>query len=95
MAITPLLCAVLAARRQRWVAYAIWMTVAVSFKEDIALAAAMFGVVLMVRGHRRAGAVTIGAALGWLAFVSMVLIRVQPRRRLLRAVLRRLRRHSH
>ena len=74
VAITPLLWAVLVARRRRWVAYAIWMTVAVSFKEDIALAAAMFGVVLVVRGHRRIGAVTIVAALGWLAFVSTVLI---------------------
>jgi len=74
VAITPLLWAVLAARRQRWVVYAAGMTVAVSFKEDLALAAAMFGVVLVVRGHRRIGAVTIVAALGWLAFVSTVLI---------------------
>lgn len=74
MAITPFLLAVLAARRRHWIAYTAWMVLAVSFKEDIALAAAMFGVVLAVRGQRRAGAITVVAALGWLAFVSTVLI---------------------
>jgi uncharacterized membrane protein len=74
VAMTPFLFAVLAARRKRWVAYAVWLVVAVSFKEDIAPAAAMVGVILAIRGHRRVGAVTVVAALGWLAFVSMVLI---------------------
>jgi uncharacterized membrane protein len=74
VAITPFLFAVLAAHRRRWGQYALWLGLAVSFKEDIAIAAAMFGVILLIRGRRRVGVVTVVAALGWLAVVSTVVI---------------------
>ncbi len=74
VAITPMLFAVLAAVRQRWWQYGLLVAVAVSFKEDMALAAAMLGIVVAVRGHRRIGIVTAVAALGWLFFVSTILI---------------------
>ena len=54
VAITPFLFAYLAAERGRWVLYGTLMAVAVSWKEDVALAAIMMGVILLVRGHRGA-----------------------------------------
>jgi len=74
MAITPFLFAYLAARRQRWVPYALLMILAVSWKEDVALAALMFGVVLLFRGQRKAGLWTIAASAAWFLFVAQVLI---------------------
>jgi uncharacterized membrane protein len=74
MAITPLLFAWWFARRERWGAFAACMVYAVSWKEDVALAAVVLGVVLLLRGHRRAGLVTAATAAGWFLFVNRVLL---------------------
>ncbi len=52
VAVAPLLFAWLAAQDGRWRAYGVWLALAVIWKEDVALAAAMLGVVLVVRGTR-------------------------------------------
>ena len=74
LAVTPFLAAYLYARRKRWVVYGLWMALAVSWKEDIALAAAVFGLILVARGERRAGLWTMGAAIGWFVVVTQVMI---------------------
>jgi uncharacterized membrane protein len=74
MAITPLLFAWWFARRQRWGAFAACVIYAVSWKEDVALAAVVLGVVLLLRGHRRAGLVTAASAAVWFLFVNRVLL---------------------
>jgi len=74
MAITPFLFAYLAAQRERWVPFALWLALAVSWKEDLALAAIMFGLILAWRGHRKVGLYTAAAAAAWLLFVTQVLI---------------------
>lgn len=74
MAITPLLFAYWAATRQRWGWYAGLMVFAVAWKEDVALAAFMIGLVVLVRGHRRAGLTTMGLSLGWFLFVNRILL---------------------
>lgn len=52
VAVTPLLFAYLAAIEGRWRAFALWLLLAISWKEDIALAGLMLGFVLAVRGTR-------------------------------------------
>ena len=96
IAIAPLLFAYLAAVQGRWRAYALWLAFALAWKEDIALAAAMMGVVLAVRGRRtvgswtaarrgaphppgpagtrRAGIITIVAAVAWFLVATRLLI---------------------
>lgn len=55
MAVTPLLLAYLAALRGRWAPYAGWLTLAVLWKEDVALVAMTLGLVLAVRDRRTVG----------------------------------------
>jgi uncharacterized membrane protein len=74
MAITPLFFAWWFARRERWGAFAACVIYAVSWKEDVALAAVVLGVVLLLRGHRRAGLVTAASAAVWFLFVNRVLL---------------------
>jgi uncharacterized membrane protein len=83
MAITPLFFAWWFARRKRWGWFATSLVYAVSWKEDVALAAAVLGVVLLVsrrapsepRGrHRRIGLLTAGLAVVWFLFVNRVLL---------------------
>ncbi len=74
MAILPLFLAFDAGQQRRWRAYALWLLLAVSFKEDVALAALMLGVLVAVRGHRKAGIVTALAALAYFVLVIEVLI---------------------
>ncbi|MGH8999812.1 MAG: DUF2079 domain-containing protein [Acidimicrobiia bacterium] len=75
MAIAPLLFAYWLGTRptKRWGLFAACVVYAVSWKEDVALAAVMLGVVLVVRGERRAGLVTAGASLGYFVVVTQVL----------------------
>lgn len=56
LAITPLLFAYVAAIKGRWRSYAVWLLLAVTWKEDVALAVAMLGFLLAVRGTRTVGA---------------------------------------
>lgn len=74
MAITPLLFAYWFARHRRWGWFAGCAVYAVSWKEDVALAVFMLGLVLLLRKEWRAGAVTAAAALGWFLFVNRVLL---------------------
>ncbi len=81
VAMAPFLMAYLAATEKRWRAYALWMVFAVSWKEDIALAAIMVGLLLAVRGHRdgeattrRNGALTVVVALGWFLVCTRLII---------------------
>jgi len=74
MAVTPLLCAWLAASEQRWRAFAWWAVLAVAWKEDVAVVVAMMGLVVAWRGERRRGLATFGAAVSWMALVVWVII---------------------
>lgn len=74
MAIAPLFLAFEAAERGRLRACGWWLVLAVSFKEDIALAAAMMGLLVAFRGQRRAGLAIGAASLAWFVFVLEVLL---------------------
>lgn len=81
VAIAPFLMAYVAATEKRWRAYVGWMVFAVAWKEDIALAAFMVGLLLAVRGHRRddpvmrrVGAGTVVTALLWLVICTRLII---------------------
>lgn len=74
LAITPMLLAYVYALRERWLPFALWLAFAVSWKEDIALAATMLGVIVAIRGHRRIGLYTAGAALAYFLIATRVVI---------------------
>jgi uncharacterized membrane protein len=65
LAITPLLCAYYCSVRKRWGWFACFAVLAVCWKEDVALAVAILGLVIALRGDRRVGLLTAGAALAW------------------------------
>ena len=74
MAITPLLFAWWLARAGRWGWFAVACAVALSTKEDVALAVLVLGLVLVLRGDRRAGALTALAGAAWFLFCAKVVI---------------------
>ncbi len=81
VALFPFFMAYLAATESRWRAYALWMVFAVAWKEDIALATTVVGLLLVVRGHRsgdrsarRAGVWTVVASLGWFLLCTRLII---------------------
>ena len=74
MAITPLLAAYLCAERRSWRWFAFWIVFAVSWKEDVAIAVAMLGLVVAIRGDRKIGFLTAGAAIAYFFFVMQVLL---------------------
>jgi uncharacterized membrane protein len=86
MAITPLIFAYLAAVEGRWRALAGWLVFALAWKEDVALAGMMLGVVLVIRGTRtvtgvpghertrRIGAYTVAACAAWFIVATQLLI---------------------
>jgi uncharacterized membrane protein len=65
LAITPLLCAYYCSVRRRWVCFALFAALAVCWKEDVALAVVILGLLVAWRGDRRVGLWTAGLALGW------------------------------
>lgn len=73
VAITPLLCACLCATRHSWRWFTFWAVFAVAWKEDVALAVVVLGLLVALREHRRIGLVTAGAALGWFLLWTMLL----------------------
>jgi uncharacterized membrane protein len=73
MAITPLLCAYYCATRRRWGWFALWCIVAVSWKEDVALAVVVLGLIVALRGERRIGLTTGALALAWFSAWTFVL----------------------
>lgn len=74
VAVTPLLFAYLYALRAQWLPYGLWLAFAVSWKEDVALAALMLGFVLLVRRQVRAGAITMVAAAAWFLVATQVIV---------------------
>lgn len=75
MAITPLLFAWWFATRRRWGWFVAAVALALSTKEDVALAVLMLGVVLVVvRRERRAGIITAVAGLSWFLACTRVVI---------------------
>jgi uncharacterized membrane protein len=61
-------------RRGRWGWFAVAVGVALACKEDAALAVLVLGLVLAVRGERRAGLLTAAAGAGWFLLATRVLI---------------------
>lgn len=86
VAITPLLFAYLAALEGRWRSFALWLAFAVSWKEDVAIAGAMIGLLFVLRGprtvtgaaapdhSRRWGAWAAALCLLWFVVASRVII---------------------
>jgi uncharacterized membrane protein len=74
IAITPLLCAYLCATRKSWRWFAVWVVLAVAWKEDVALAVIVLGVIIAWRGDRRVGLTTAGLALVWFVAVTLVVM---------------------
>lgn len=74
MAIPCLLLAYWFAIRKRWGWFAVSCVVAVGWKEDVALAVLVLGLVIALRGDLRVGLITAGVALGWFLFVTRFLI---------------------
>jgi len=74
LAIAPLLFAYWAARAERWGWFALAAVVALACKEDVALAVAAIGVLVLLRGHRRIGAAVAALAGGWFLLATRVLM---------------------
>jgi uncharacterized membrane protein len=73
LAITPLLCAYYCSVRRRWRWFTLWAVLAVCWKEDVALAVAVIGLIIAIRGDRKIGCWTIGLALGWFLMWTVAL----------------------
>ena len=65
VAIPFLLTAYLMASRKRWTWYWVLLVATLAWKEDIAIAVAVLGIILAVRGERRIGLWTLGVAVVW------------------------------
>ena len=73
VAITPLLCAYLCVQRRSWRWFAFWCVLAVSWKEDVALAVAVLGLLVALKGNRRVGVATLAVSLVWFLLWTVVL----------------------
>ncbi|HZD72249.1 MAG TPA: DUF2079 domain-containing protein, partial [Actinomycetes bacterium] len=74
LTITPLLFAWWLASRRQWRWFAVAVAVALLCKEDVPLAVAALGLALMLRGQRRAGALTSVAGVAWFLLAVKVII---------------------
>lgn len=74
LAIAPLLFAYWAARTARWKWFVVFAVVAAACKEDVALAIAVMGVLIAVRGNRRIGLLTLAASIAWYTIATRVVI---------------------
>ncbi|HKZ19505.1 MAG TPA: DUF2079 domain-containing protein [Acidimicrobiia bacterium] len=74
MAMAPFMAGYVAARDQRWRAFGIWMALAITWKEDVALAILVVGILLVIRGLRRPGWITIFSSLAYFVLVTRLLI---------------------
>lgn len=72
MAITPLLCAYYCSVRRRWGWFAVFCILAVCWKEDVALAVVVLGLIVALRGDRKVGLWTAAGALAWFATWTLV-----------------------
>jgi uncharacterized membrane protein len=73
-AIGPLLFAYWAARTRRWHWFWPMAIIAISMKEDVALAIAVIGVIVIVRGARRVGAAIVVLSIAWFVIATRVII---------------------
>jgi len=79
IALTLLLCAYLCAARRSWSWFTAWALLAVSFKEDVALALLVLGLVIAFRrdrapGERRIGLVVAGLAALWILVMTQLFL---------------------
>lgn len=74
LAIAPFMMAYLAQRQERWRSFALWLVLAMCWKEDVALAVFALGAVMVIRRKTAAGVITMAAAAVWFLFVTQVLI---------------------
>ncbi len=74
MAITPLLFAYYLAVVRRWRWFAVAVVYALGWKEDVALFVVLLGLLLALRGERRIGLGTAGAAAVWFVVATRVII---------------------
>ena len=74
VAIGPLLFAYWAARNKRWTFFMVAAVIAVLCKEDLALAVAVLGIVIAMRGDRGRGAIVAAASTVYFFFATRVLI---------------------
>jgi uncharacterized membrane protein len=72
--ITPLLFAYWLASRRRWGWFAVAVAMTLACKEDAALAVVMLGLLLLLRGERRAGILTAVAGAGWFLIATDLII---------------------
>jgi uncharacterized membrane protein len=72
--VTPLLFAYWLATRRRWGWFAVAVAITLACKEDAALAIAVLGLLLLVRGERRAGTLTAVAGAGWFVIATDLII---------------------
>jgi uncharacterized membrane protein len=74
VAITPFLFGYTAAIEKRWTPFALWLAVAIAWKEDLALAGVMLGFLLLVRRERMVGLATMALCAGWFIFATQVIV---------------------
>lgn len=74
LAIAPLLFAYWAARTERWRWFVLFAVLAAACKEDVALALAVMGLLIALRGHRRIGLITLAASIAWYTIATRVII---------------------
>jgi uncharacterized membrane protein len=74
IAIVPVLCAYLAAERNKLGWYWIWLALAIVWKEDLALLFIGLGLLYLIRRRWRLGAATIAVGTLWFAAFAMVMV---------------------
>jgi uncharacterized membrane protein len=74
VAIGPLLFAYWAARNRRWRLFTVAAVLAVLCKEDLSLAVAALGIIVLFRGDRRRGAIVAAASTAYFFFATRILI---------------------
>ena len=74
LAIAPLLFAYWAARERRWRWFAVSAGLALLCKEDVALALAIIGLLVAVRGNRRIGSAVTAVSAAWFFLATRVFI---------------------
>ena len=67
--------AIWAALERRWVAYAAFVVLALSVKEDVSLVVVPLGIWVALRRDRRIGALTVVGSVAWMAFAMFVVMR--------------------
>jgi uncharacterized membrane protein len=74
MAIPFILWAYWFGENQRWVPFAVLLVLAMAWKEDVSLLVVGLGLLYLIRGRRRVGAIVIAAGLAWFLIVGAWLV---------------------